>query len=127
MMWALLAVGALVAWLVLERSNELFVLSFRDGEARLVRGAAPGLLRRDLSDALRQMKVKRSTVRVVKTAQGARLTASGIDDFQAQRLRNILQLFPVSQLRSGTAPAQNRLLRFFGFSALLWLLGSREE
>ena len=30
-------------------------------------------------------------------------------------------------LRATDAPTQNRLLRLFGFSALLWLLGSRDE
>jgi hypothetical protein len=124
--FALVAV-ALVAWLVISRSNELFVLSFRDGEVRLVRGAVATGLRTDLRDALQHMKVKRATVRVTKTPQGARLTASGVDEFGEQRLRNILQLFPAARLRSTQAPSQNRLLRLFGFSALVWLLGSRDE
>ena len=125
--WALVAVAARVAWLFLERSNELFALSFRNGEGRLVRGVAPARLRMDFVDALKSMKVQRATVKVVKSERGARVVASGLDDFQAQRLRNILQLFPAAQLRSGTAPAQNKLLRLFGFSALMWLLGARDE
>jgi len=47
MVWALVAIAALVAWLV---------LSFRDGEGRLVRGRAPARLRMDFIDALRSMK-----------------------------------------------------------------------
>lgn len=127
MLLVFVALGALVVWLFVSRSNELFVLSFRDGEARLVRGAVATGLRVDLADALRHMKVKRATVRVTKTPQGARLTASGVDEFGEQRLRNILQLFPAARLRATDAPTQNRLLRLFGFSALLWLLGSRDE
>lgn len=127
MLLVFVALGALVVWLFVSRSNELFVLSFRDGEARLVRGAVATGLRVDLADALRHMKVQRATVRVTKTPQGARLTASGVDEFGEQRLRNILQLFPAARLRATDAPTQNRLLRLFGFSALLWLLGSRDE
>lgn len=124
--YALLA-AAVIAWLVLSRANELFVLSFRDGELRLVRGAVTTSLRHDLADALRHMKVTHATIRVTKTPQGARLTASGVDEFGEQRLRNILQLFPAARLRAAEAPTQNRLLRLFGFSALVWLLGSRDE
>lgn len=127
MLLVFVALGALVVWLFVSRSNELFVLSFRDGEARLVRGAVATGLRTDLADALRHMKVQRATVRVTKTPQGARLTASGVDEFGEQRLRNILQLFPAARLRATESPTQNRLLRLFGFSALLWLLGSRDE
>lgn len=137
MIYALIAVAALIAWLVLERSNELFVLSWRggsvdgrepgsNGEMRLVRGSVPGRLRIDLADALKSMKVKSTKLRVTKTPQGATITASGLDDFHVQRLRNILRLFPLSQLRSSTAPTQNRLLRVFGFSSLVWLFGSRD-
>ncbi|MBL8911547.1 MAG: DUF3634 family protein [Archangium sp.] len=126
MFYALIAIAAGIAWLVLERSNELFVLSWRNGEMRLVRGSVPGRLRIDIGDALKSMKVKSTRVRVTRTAQGTTITASGLDDFHTQRLRNILQLFPLSQLRSSTAPTQNRLLRVFGFSSLVWLFGSRD-
>ena len=113
--------------ILLSRANELFVLSFRNGEIRLVRGSVATGLRNDLADALRHMKVQRATIKVTKTPQGARLTASGIDEFGEQRLRNILQLFPAARLRSASKPTQNRLLRIFGFSALVWLLGSRDD
>jgi hypothetical protein len=118
---------ALIVWVFASRANELFVLSFRNGEVRLVRGSVATGLRNDLADALRHMKVQRATVKVKKTPQGARLTASGLDEFGEQRLRNILQLFPAARLRSNSAPTQNRLLRIFGFSALVWLFGSRDD
>lgn len=127
MVYVVVAVVVLVGWFVFDRMNELFALSFRDGEGRLVRGSAPARLRMDFVDALRSMKVKRATIRVVKTPEGARVIASGIDDFAAQRLRNILQLFPIAQLRSGPAPSQNKFLRMFGFAALVWMFGARDE
>ena len=126
MLFVLAFAAFVAAWVALERSNELFVLSWRDGEMRLVRGVVPGRLRFELGDALKRMKVKSTRLRVAKSEGGARLTASGLDDFTTQRLRNIVRLFPLSQLRSGTAPAQNKLLRVFGFTALLWLFGSRD-
>ncbi len=123
----IIAFIVLAGVILLSRANELFVLSFRNGEVRLVRGSVATGLRNDLADALRHMKVKRATIKVTKTPQGARLTASGIDEFGEQRLRNILQLFPAARLRSASAPTRNRLLRLFGFSALVWLLGSRDD
>ncbi|MFT3712444.1 MAG: DUF3634 family protein [Archangium sp.] len=127
MIWPLLAIAALVGWLVLERMNEVCLLSWRNGEMRLVRGSVPARLRMDITDALRSMKIGSTRVRIAKTERGARITASGLDDFHEQRLRNILQLFPLAQLRSGTAPTQNRLLRFFGFASLMWIFGSRDS
>lgn len=124
---AIVAGVVVLVWALLWRGAEVFALSFRDGEGRLVRGRAPTSLRLAFVDALRAMKVRRATVRVVRAERGARLVASGLDDFQAQRLRNILQLFPTGQLRSGEAPRQNRLLRLLGVTALLWLFGRADE
>lgn len=152
MLYGLVAVAALIGWLWLERSNELFVLSWRgtdasewcrcpavsgggaherqrqcpgNGEMRLVRGVVPGRLRSDFADALKSMKVQSAHLRVKKDLGGASLSTN-LDDFEAQWLRNILRLFPLSNLRTGTAPAQNKLLRVFGFSAVLWAFGSRD-
>jgi hypothetical protein len=84
------------------------------------------MLRSDLAQALSQMKVTRCTITASKEVQGARLSVSGIDDFAAQRLRNIFQLYPVSQLRAAAmAPEHGRLLRWVGVSSLVWLFGRR--
>jgi hypothetical protein len=123
----LLVVVFAVAWLVIDRSNELFSLSWRDGELRLVRGAIPPALKRDLADALAHMKVARCTVRAKKEERGARLSASGVDDFGEQRLRNIFQIYPVATLRAAKAPEANRFLRLFGVASLLWLFGRRDD
>ena len=122
----LLALAALALLFWLHRSAELFTLSWRHGELRLVRGRIPPMLKADLAQALTQMRVERCTVTARKEEQGARLAAN-LDDFTAQRLRNIFQLYPLSQLRSAPAPSRNRLLRFLGFSSLVWLLGRSDE
>lgn len=127
MTWLVVGAGVLVVWLVLERGNELFCLSWRDGELRLVRGRIPPALKRDLGDALAHMKVKSCTVKAKREANGARLTASGLDDFALQRLRNNFMLYPVAQLRAAKAPEQNRLLRLLGFTSLVWLFGRRDD
>lgn len=121
----LLTVVGLGLFFWLQRSAELFKLSWRNGELRLVRGRIPPLLKADLAQALTQMRVERCSVTARKEAQGARLSAD-LDDFTAQRLRNIFQLYPLSQLRSAPAPSHGRLLRFLGFSSLVWLWGRRE-
>lgn len=122
----LLALAALALLFWLQRSAELFTLSWRRNELRLVRGRIPPMLKADLAQALTQMRVQRCTVTARKEEQGARLSAN-LDDFTAQRLRNIFQLYPLSQLRSAPAPSHNRLLRFLGFSSLVWLLGRSDE
>lgn len=119
-------VGLLVWWL-LDRSTELFCLSWRSGELRLVRGRIPPALKRDLAEALAHMKVQRATVRARKDDARARLTASGVDDFAEQRLRNIFQIYPLSQLRQAVSPTQNRLLRWLGVASLVWLFGRRDD
>lgn len=124
---ALVVTVVLLLWLWIDRANELFCLSWRNGELRLVRGRVPPALKRDLGEALAHMKIARATVKVRRDASGARLTASGVDDFATQRLRNILQIYPMSQLRSATAPVENRLLRLLGFPALVWLFGRRDD
>jgi hypothetical protein len=118
---------ALVLFLWFQRTTELFALSWRNGELRLVRGRIPPMLRSDLAEALTQMRIGRCNVVARKEDQGARLTATGVDDFSLQRLRNIFQLYPVAQLRAATAPAHGRLLRFLGFGALVWLFGRRDD
>jgi hypothetical protein len=123
----LVAAVALGLFLWFQRTRELFSLSWRTGELRLVRGSIPPMLRSDLADALKQMRVERCNLTARKEEQGARLSASGIDDFSLQRLRNIFQLYPVAQLRAATAPAHGKLLRWLGLSSLVWLLGRRDD
>ena len=116
---------ALLVWF--QRSTELFSLSWRSGELRLVRGRVPPMLRADFAQALTQMQVERCELTARKEEHGARLSSSGMDDFSTQRLRNIFQLYPVAQLRTATAPQHNGLLRWLGPSSLIWLCGRRAD
>ena len=125
--FVVIAVAAVALWILFERMNELFCLSWRAGQLRLVRGRIPPALKRDLGEALAHMKIDRCTIRAKRDERGARLVASGVDEFAEQRLRNILQIYPISQLRSATAPAENRIWRLFGFASLLWLFGRADD
>lgn len=122
----LLVIAGLALLFWLHRSAELFTLSWRHGELRLVRGRIPPMLRADFAQALGQMRVERCSVTARREVHGARLSAD-LDDFSAQRLRNIFQLYPVAQLRAAPAPEHGRLLRLLGFSSLVWLLGRRDD
>jgi Protein of unknown function (DUF3634) len=127
MLWALLALATVIGWVLLGRANELFCLSWRHGELRVVRGRIPPALKHDLADALTRMKVAKATVRAHKEERGARLTASGVDDFSEQRLRNIFQMYPYALLRAAPLPKANRTLRWLGIAGLVWWLGRPDE
>lgn len=128
-MGVLLAVTAAVAvgfwWLA--RSQELFVLSIRDGRGRLVRGRIPGVLQSDLVEAAAQMRVKRCTVIARRDEPRARLVVRGMTDFEAQRLRNVFQLYPMSALRSAPTPEKGAVLRWLGIAWLVWLFDRSAE
>ena len=127
MQLVLVLVVGLLVFLWLRRGSELFSLSWRKGELRLVRGRIPPMLRSDFADALKQMKIERCDVVAQKAERGARLSGSGIDDFWMQRLRNIFQLYPVAQLRAAAPPSHGRLLRLLGVSSLVWLFGRSDD
>jgi hypothetical protein len=87
-----------VFWWLLTRSRELFRITVRDGKQRLTRGYAPVALLNDFGSAVR--RVKRGTIRAYRSGDSARLTFSGdIDADAAQRLRNMLSLYPIARLR----------------------------
>lgn len=123
----ILAILAVVVFVWLDRSAELFCLSWRQGELRLVRGRVPPALRRDLADALAHMRITGCTVVARRAEQGARLTARGVDEFAEQRLRNIFQIYPLSQLRAAKTPDHGRFVRWLGVSWLVWALNRRED
>ncbi|MFT3712443.1 MAG: DUF3634 family protein [Archangium sp.] len=119
---------AAAAWLVLERNNELFVLDWRDGETRVVRGSAPARLRHELARVLAAANVNVAQVRVTARAYSARLTAHGVDTATLQELRRALQAVPFAKLQTAdTASMRNRALRFLGVSSLVWLFGTADE
>ena len=128
MVFALVLIAAAAAWVALERNNELFVLDWRDGEMRLVRGTVPVRLRAELAELLRAARVHHTQLRVTSRVHSARLVAvPGVDAVTLQQLRAALQRVPMAQMRDVAAPAQNRVLRVFGISSWVWLLGTADE
>lgn len=128
MLLALLLIVSVGAFMVLERNKELFVLSFRGGQMRLVRGAVPARLRQELTVVLRELQVNEATLRVTTRVHSARLTAEGVDERALLALRNVLQGHSVQSLLDvREAPSKNRLLRVFGVSELVWLFGTADD
>src|SRR5579864_6259163 len=84
------------------RSRELFLVSWRDGRALVVRGRVPGPLLGDFKDALARAQVTRATLVALKEDSGAQLFARGVDEWTEQRLRNIFRVYPLSNLRAAT-------------------------
>lgn len=133
----LVVLASVAAWLVLERNNELFVLDWRDGETRVVRGSAPARLRHELARVLAAANVNVAQVKVTSRAYSARLTAEGVDTATLQELRRVLQAVPYSRLvctkpfaklqHTDTTSMRNRALRFLGVSSLVWLFGTADE
>lgn len=113
---------AVVFFAVLLRGRTLFKLSVRGGKVLLVSGRiSPGLLS-DFRDAISRQSVRRATIRAVREAGGAQLRISGMDDFAAQRLRNIFRLYPMSKLTAAPLDADRTLGQLLGIEWLAWLL-----
>ena len=120
---AILAIS--IGYFVFQRSRELFFISVRDGRLLVVRGDCPDALLHDLADAVRRAGVRRGSIRAIKEAHGSRLTASGVDDRLAQRLRNIFGSHPSHLRRTGSGPRADRNLgQWLGIAWLAWLLAS---
>jgi hypothetical protein len=127
MLLVLVVIASVAAWMALERNNELFVLDWREGQMRLVRGSVPGRVRQELAAVLRAANVSEARVRVTSRVHSARLTADGVSAATLLQLRNALQQVPVAQLRTADAPTRNRVLRLFGVSSLVWLFGTADD
>ena len=128
MIYALAAVAIIVVLVVVQRANELFCVSVRDGRALLVRGRIPPALLNDFRDVVAQPPVRRATIRATKGQHHATLSVRGIaDEGQEQRLRNVFNVFPVSNLRSAPRTRRNTLLGILGIASLAWLAGDATD
>ncbi len=92
------AIGLLIG---LRRANELFVLNWRAGELRIVRGRMPHRLHDDFCDVLAKAKVDHARLRVVVADGRAALRGSqdALPKVVQQRLRNVLGQWPVARIR----------------------------
>ncbi len=99
----LLVTAPLVVQLM--RANELFYLRLRGGRVRIARGRIPQRLFDDISDVLRAPAVTEGTLRGVSEGGRVRLYAeAALTDPQRQRLRNLVGMWTVSQIRSAPKP-----------------------
>lgn len=115
----LLIAGFGIAWLVWDRSNELFCIDIASGSASLVRGQIPEGFMSHVRDVVRSPPVASGRIRGVKSEGGVRLKASGLNDGQLQRIRNAHRLSPHSSYRSGESPVNER--NFWRALNLAWL------
>lgn len=86
-----LAVTAALAWLVLA-GRAVFVITVRDGRARVTRGMVSGLFLADVEDVCRDHGIRSGTVRGVRRGRRVALDFSrSIPAPTRQRLRNAWQ------------------------------------
>jgi hypothetical protein len=119
---ALVIAGLLLFFLIVQRLNELFLLSVRNGKVIVVRGRVPPGFLRDVRMIVRG--VPKATIRGVKSEGHARITGSGLDDRVLQRLRNAFGHHPVSRLRAAPPIARPTLGQVLGIAWLAWMLES---
>ncbi len=127
--WVAIAAVALVVFLIM-RAGEQFRLSFRNGKLLVVRGRLPQTLVNDFADTLRRANVQSATLIARRTAEGLRLTAKGISDWDLQRLRNQLGAHSFSRLSSQPSTsdiAPPGLARWLGITWLAWLLAGPKD
>jgi Protein of unknown function (DUF3634) len=118
-MYALLAVGAVLALWWFTRQSELFCLSVREGKTVVVRGRITTALRTDIADVMRSREIRRAIIKGYRGEHGGSLGFSGeIDEGTQQRLRNIFALYPASSLRNAPAIAKPTLGQLLGIA---WL------
>lgn len=103
MSWLIPAVIVLAfAWFLasLRRANELARFTIRSGEVTGATGHIPARLLADVRDVVRRPAVERGVVRLVVERGALRVLSSGaISAGQAQRLRNVVGLHKIEQLR----------------------------
>ncbi len=113
----------MVLYLVLAvRATEVFFLSVRRGRTLQVRGRIPAALLHELSDVIARSGAARGSVRAVRQGGAARLKVRGLDEYTAQRLRNVFGTRSGSELKLAGPPAGRNLGQRLGWAWLAWLL-----
>jgi Protein of unknown function (DUF3634) len=116
---------AFALYLILIRGNEIFFVSIREGRALLVRGRIPPSLLSEFGDVARRTKVKRGSIQAYRGEARARLVCSGIDEGDAQRLRNVFSLHSIQALRAAKYTKPENLGQLLGIAWLAWFLVGR--
>lgn len=127
MLEAALVAAFLLGVLVVMRAGEQFRLSFRDGKLLVVRGALPQGLLNDFAETLRRAGVRRATLVGRRAECGLRLTASGVSDWDLQRLRNQLGHHPYARLSMSARSARRTIGTMLGITWLAWLMARPDD
>lgn len=117
----------LVFFLVVQRATEQFRVAFRGGRLLLIRGQMPQGLLNDFADTLRRAGVQSATLVGRRTDTGLRLTGSGVQDWDLQRLRNQLSIHPYARLATSANSTRRTWWRVLGISWLAWLMARPED
>jgi hypothetical protein len=117
---ALVLAGLVVFFFIVQRMNELFLLSVRNGQVIVVRGRVPPGFLRDVRMIVRGLP--KATIRGIKSDGHARITGSGLDERVMQRLRNAFGHHPASRLRAAPPIARPNFGQVLGIVWLAWLL-----
>lgn len=104
------------------RATEIFFLSVRDGRVLLVRGRIPATLLAELAEVVSRAGVARGSIRAVRQGGAATLKLGGMDEFVAQRLRNVFGTRSGTELRLTQPPADRNLGQRLGWAWLAWRL-----
>jgi len=97
-----MAAAAICAILLLSRNATLlFEARVEQGKMVRLRGRVPKRLVRDFHDVLSVRPVSSATLRVHSSGTHTELRVKGdISEAEAQRLRNVLGMFPVARIRA---------------------------
>ena len=94
-----MALALVLLWLASRAAITVCLAQVRDGKLEITRGwIAPRVLG-DMRDVVKKPRVKRATIRVVRSRDRARVEASGdLSDAQVQRLRNVIGTRSLAEL-----------------------------
>jgi hypothetical protein len=76
---------------------------------------------------LRRANVRRATLVGRREERGLRLTASGVSDWDLQRLRNQLGLHPYARLTASSKAARRTIGTVLGVTWLAWLASRPDD
>ena len=127
MSWFTITIAAVLVafFLVLMRAHERFVIAVRNGRTLVMRGRIPLSLRNEIADVVARARVASATLRVVRSGGAARMIAVGVDATVAQRLRNVLGLYPDHKLRAAPMTERRNLGQLLGIPWLAFRLARR--
>lgn len=124
MPFLLLIIIAVLAFWWIDRSRELFKLSLRGGKLVRVRGSISRPLLANLQDVVGSART--GSIRAIRTPHGATLVvSSGFASDAEQRLRNVFELQPTSQLSARPVDTRKAASDVFTLAWLLKLFGRR--